>query len=175
MHRGRTGGRPALTPSRRLALLLFVAAAAAYGLDRLTKWLAEAHLEGRPPIEVIPGVVQLRFTENPGGAFGLFGGATWLFVAVSVLVVAVVLAAARDLPNRVSAVALGLVLAGAVGNLTDRWIRGPGFSGEVVDFIDFHVWPVFNAADTAIVVGAMMLLLSGLRHRDPTGEDAGRA
>jgi signal peptidase II len=64
-------------------------------------------------------------------------------------------------------VALGLVLAGAVGNLTDRLIRGPGFSGEVVDFIDLHVWPVFNLADSAIVVGAAILLLHGLRRREP--------
>jgi signal peptidase II len=56
-----------------------------------------------------------------------------------------------------------------VGNLTDRLIRGPGFSGEVVDFIDFHVWPVFNLADSAIVVGALLLLLQGLR-RDAADE-----
>jgi signal peptidase II len=60
-------------------------------------------------------------------------------------------------------VGLGLVLGGAVGNLTDRVIRGPGFSGEVVDFLDLQVWPVFNVADSAIVVGAALLLLSSFR------------
>jgi signal peptidase II len=64
-------------------------------------------------------------------------------------------------------VGLGLVLAGAVGNLTDRMIRGPRFSGEVVDFIDLHVWPVFNLADSAIVVGAAILLVHGLRRHEP--------
>jgi signal peptidase II len=108
-------------------------------------------------------VLQLRFTTNPGGAFGLFGSLPALFVAISVLVVVAVLFASRDLPSVASALGLGLVLAGGLGNLTDRAIRGPGFSGEVVDFIDFHVWPVFNLADTALVVGAAVLLISGIR------------
>jgi signal peptidase II len=129
--------------------------------------LAEAHLEGRPPIELIPGVLQLRFTTNPGGAFGLFGNLSVLFVVFSVVVITVVVLVSRNLPSRMSAVALGLILGGAVGNLTDRLIRGEGFRGEVVDFIDFHVWPVFNAADSAIVIGAVLLLVQGfLRERE---------
>jgi signal peptidase II len=60
-------------------------------------------------------------------------------------------------------VALGLVLGGALGNLTDRIVRGPGVSGRVVDFIDFHVWPVFNVADSAIVIGAVLLAMGGIR------------
>jgi signal peptidase II len=108
-------------------------------------------------------VLQLRFTTNPGGAFGLFGNLPVLFVGISVLVVVVIVIASRDLPSRSSAVGLGLVLAGALGNLTDRAIRGDGFSGEVVDFIDFHVWPVFNVADSALVVGAVVLLIAGIR------------
>jgi signal peptidase II len=132
-----------------------------YVLDRLTKFLAERHLEGRPPIEIIPRVFQLRFTTNPGGAFGLFGRATWLFVGASFVVVVIILIASRRPPSLTGAVALGLVLAGALGNLTDRLLRGPGFSGEVVDFLDFRVWPVFNVADSCIVVGAALLLLTG--------------
>lgn len=165
MHRGRAGRGTALTTRGRLALLLYGAAAAAYGLDRWTKVLAETHLQGGPPIEVISGVFQLRFVTNPGGAFGLFGGRAWLFALVSGIVVLVVVAASLDLPSRVAAVALGLVLGGAVGNLTDRVIRGSGFSGEVVDFLDFRVWPVFNVADTVIVTGAAVLLLTGFRRR----------
>jgi signal peptidase II len=138
-------------------------------IDRVTKVLAESHLQGRPPVELIPGVLQLRFTTNPGGAFGLFGNLSVLFVVFSVVVIAVVILASRNLPGRLSAVALGLILGGAVGNLTDRLIRGDGFRGEVVDFIDFHVWPVFNAADSAIVIGAALLLLQGFRRgREPS-------
>lgn len=152
---------------RRRAATLYLVAGAVYGLDRLTKVLAESYLRDRAPVEVIPGVFQLRFTTNPGGAFGLFGGLTWLFVAVSVVVIAVVLLASRNVPTMPTAIGLGLILAGAVGNLTDRLVRGPAFSGEVVDFLDFRVWPVFNVADAAIVTGAAILLLTGLRREPP--------
>jgi signal peptidase II len=145
--------------------VLYASAAAAYVLDRITKVLAEHLLAGRPPVRLIPGVLELRFTTNPGGAFGLFGGLTWLFVLVSVVVVAVVIASSRRLTGTWQAVALGLILAGALGNLTDRAIRGASpFSGHVVDFIDLQVWPVFNVADMAIVVGAAILIVSGLVH-----------
>ncbi len=137
--------------------------AAAYGLDRLTKTLAEDHLAGRPPIVVVPKVVQLRFATNSGGAFSLFPDHPWVFFLASIVVCAVILATSLRLTSVLSAVALGLVLGGAVGNLTDRIIRGPGISGRVVDFVDFHVWPVFNAADSCIVIGALLLAFVGLR------------
>lgn len=108
-------------------------------------------------------MLQLRFTTNPGGAFGLFGSLPALFVIISVGVIVVVLLASRRLPSAATAVGLGLVLGGALGNLTDRLVRGAGLSGEVVDFIDLHVWPVFNVADSALVVGAAVLLISGIR------------
>jgi signal peptidase II len=155
----------------RLALLLYSAAGLVYALDRVTKVLAEQHLSGRPPVEIVPGVVQLRFTTNPGGAFGLFGGAAWLFVLASVVVIVAVVVSSRRLPSALAAVSLGFVLGGALGNLTDRVIRGPAFSGEVVDFIDFQVWPVFNLADSAIVVGAALLLLSSFR-REPESQES---
>jgi signal peptidase II len=162
----------------RLALLLYSAAALVYALDRVTKVLAEQRLSGRPPVEIIPGAVELRFTTNPGGAFGLFGGAAWLFVLASVVVIVAVVASSVRLPSPLVAVSLGFVLGGALGNLTDRVIRGPGFSGEVVDFIDFHVWPVFNLADSAIVVGAALLLLSSFRRErgepHPVPRDPGK-
>jgi signal peptidase II len=156
----------------RLALLLYSAAALVYVLDRVTKVLAEQRLQGGTPVEIIPGVVELRFTTNPGGAFGLFGGATWLFVLASLVVIVAVLLSSVRLPSALAAVSLGLVLAGALGNLTDRVIRGPGFSGEVVDFIDLQVWPVFNVADSAIVVGAALLLLSSFRREPAPAEEA---
>lgn len=159
---------------RRLLLLLFGTAIAVYALDQLTKSLAEAHLEDRPPIELISGVLELRFVTNPGGAFGLFGGSTWLFVAASFLVIGVILLIARKVPSASVALALGMVLGGAVGNLTDRAVRGPGFSGRVVDFVDLQVWPVFNLADAAIVVGAALMLVSGFR-RGGHGADVDEA
>jgi signal peptidase II len=145
-----------------------------YVLDRVAKILVETHLQGREPVELIPGVVQLRFTTNPGGAFGLFGEWSWLFVLVSVAVIIVIVLASRNLPSTGAAVGLGLILGGAVGNVTDRLIRGSGLSGEVVDFIDLHVWPVFNLADAAIVVGATVLLIVGVRRERSPRPSTGR-
>jgi signal peptidase II len=137
--------------------------AAAYGLDRLTKTIAEDHLAGRPPIVVIPKVVQFRFATNSGGAFSLFPDHPWVFFFATIAVCAVILATSWRLTSGLSAVALGLVLGGALGNLTDRIVRGAGVSGRVVDFIDFHVWPVFNVADSCIVVGALLVAFAGIR------------
>jgi signal peptidase II len=146
----------------RLALWLYGWAVAVYGLDRLTKFLAETYLQNHPPIHLIPGVVQLNYTTNAGGAFGVLGGATWLFLTATLVVCAAIVVASFNLPNRLIATGLGLVLGGALGNLTDRAVRGSGFSGQVVDFIDFRWWPVFNAADSAIVIGAGLIILSGI-------------
>jgi signal peptidase II len=159
--------------SRRsnLAVILYSAAVGAYLLDRLTKYLAEEFLAGRAPVEIIPGVVQLRYATNSGGAFGLFGGQPWLFFAATLVVCGAVIASSTRLTSAVSSLGLGLILGGALGNLTDRILRGPGVSGTVVDFIDFHVWPVFNVADSAIVIGALVILVAGLRRR-PEPESA---
>jgi signal peptidase II len=158
--------RPATrsTP-RRLTLLLFAVAAAAYGLDRVTKLLARHSLAGRDPVQVIPGVLQLNYTLNSGGAFSLGTGQPWLFFGASVAIAAAIVVLAFRVSAVPSAVGLGLVLGGATGNLTDRLLHGPGVSGRVIDFIDFHVWPVFNLADASIVIGAGVLILAGLRRR----------
>jgi signal peptidase II len=154
------------------AALLLAVGAVAYGLDRLTKSLVEDHLAGRPPIVVIPKVVQLRFATNSGGAFSLFPNHPWVFFGATIVVCAVILATSWRLTSVLSAAALGLVLGGALGNLTDRIVRGPGVSGRVVDFIDFHLWPVFNVADSCIVIGALLLVLAGAR-RETKAEPAG--
>jgi signal peptidase II len=151
--------------SLRLAVLLYGVAALAYALDRVTKLWAESALAGRPPIRVIPGVLHLTYTTNPGGTFGFGGNWPWLFAAATVIIVAVIVAVSWRLPHRLVAVALGLVLGGALGNLTDRALGGPGLTGEVTDFIDLRVWPVFNLADSAIVVGAVLLAASSLVRR----------
>ena len=152
-----------MTRRGRLAVILYSAASGAYLLDRLTKYVAVEFLAGKPPVELIPRVIQLRYTTNAGGAFGLFGGQPWLFFAATLVVCAAIAVASTRLSSGASSLGLGLILGGALGNLTDRIIRGPGVSGQVVDFIDFRVWPVFNLADSAIVVGALIILLAGLR------------
>ncbi|MGH2528308.1 MAG: signal peptidase II [Actinomycetota bacterium] len=153
-----------MTAARRLAAWLYSTAGLVYLVDRLTKMWAERALAGDPPVTVIPGVLQLNYTTNSGGAFGLGQSAPWLFAGATVVVVAAIVAASLRLRHPATAVALGLVLGGGIGNLTDRALRGDGvLSGRVVDFIDLRVWPVFNLADSAIVVGALLLLVTGLR------------
>jgi signal peptidase II len=149
-----------VTRHGRSAAVLFGAAGLAWSIDRLTKLWVEHSLAGRPPVTIIPGVLDLRFTTNPGGAFSLGQTTPWIFVAASVLVSIAILATAFRHTNVATSIALGLILGGALGNLTDRVVRGPRFSGQVVDFVDFHLWPVFNAADSAIVVGAIVLAVS---------------
>ena len=144
---------------RRGALLLFAAAGGAYLLDRLTKAWAEHTLPGAP-VDVIPGVLTFRFTTNSGGAFSLGRSAPWLFAGATIIVSAAIVATAFRHRSMLAAFALGLILGGALGNLTDRIVRGPGVTGHVVDFVDLHVWPIFNVADTAIVIGAILLAIS---------------
>jgi signal peptidase II len=153
-----------VTGARRLAAWLYGTAGLTYLADRITKLWAERALAGRPPVTVIPGVIQLNYTTNSGGAFGLGQSAPWVFAAATILVAAAIVASSFRLRSGPAAVALGLILGGAFGNLTDRAARGDGLlSGRVVDFIDFHVWPVFNVADSAIVIGALLLAVGGLR------------
>ena len=143
-----------------------------YGVDRITKIWAASTLPGGP-IDVVPGVLTLRFTTNSGGAFSIGQRAPWFFVGVTAVVVVIILATSFRHTSRIVGTSLGLVLGGALGNLTDRAIRGPGMRGRVVDFVDFHVWPVFNLADSAIVIGAILLALTGLRERPGEGEGPG--
>jgi signal peptidase II len=146
---------------RRGAAILFVTAAAVYVLDRLTKLWAE-HALADHPIEVIRGALTLRFTTNSGGAFSLGTSAPWLFAGASFAVSILIVVTASRHRSVLACVATGLILGGALGNLTDRVTRAPGLRGEVIDFVDPHIWPIFNAADACIVVGALLLALAGI-------------
>ena len=158
----------------RCATVLFATAGAVWLLDRSTKIWVERALAGRPPITIISGVLDLRFTTNLGGAFSLGQSAPWLFVGATFAVSIAIAATAFRHTNVVMSMALGLVLGGALGNLTDRALRGPNLSGHVIDFIDVHIWPVFNIADSAIVVGAIILAVSSvLADRRAPSADAG--
>lgn len=153
-------------PAARLAPLLYLVSAAAYLLDRITKLLVEDRLAGRPPVRLIPGVLDLNYTTNSGGAFGLGRSAPLVFAVATVVVAIAIGVASLRLSRPSAAIALGLILGGALGNLTDRVVHGSGFSGSVTDFIDFQIWPVFNLADSAIVIGAIVLAFTGWRRED---------
>ncbi|MDQ4133775.1 MAG: signal peptidase II [Actinomycetota bacterium] len=130
--------------------------------DQLTKaWATEALADG--PIDLF-GSVRFALTTNTAGAFGL-GGRFVPFLALAALVLVTVLATRSEaIRLRSVAVAAGLVLGGALGNLLDRLFRSPGMlRGAVVDFVDVGFWPVFNVADSAITVGCILLLFWSLR------------
>ena len=164
-----TGGGAPLTTSggrtRRWAALIVLAVV---GLDQLTKFavvrtLAEG--ESRP---ILDDVLRLSHIRNSGAAFGTlrgFGGVLVLAALVGVIAFAAIVV--RN-PEPLTAIAAGFVAGGAAGNLLDRMFR----PGGVVDFVDFRFWPAFNVADSAITVGAILLLLTGFKTRArEQGED----
>jgi signal peptidase II len=160
---------------RRGAAILFGSAAVVYLLDRVTKLWAERTLADAP-IEVIRGALTLRYTTNSGGAFSLGQSAPWLFAGATITVSLVIVATAFRHRDPVVAAALGLILGGALGNLTDRVVRGSGllsFDGRVVDWVDVHLWPVFNVADSAVVVGAILLAWTSFREAQRHAHDDG--
>ena len=133
-------------------------------LDVVSKHLVVQHLEHREPLRLLGGLQLLNVSRNPGAAFSFAQGATLVFTAVAVGVVVVIVRTARQLGSSAWAVSLGLLLGGALGNLLDRLFRAPGpLRGAVVDFIDFQVFPVFNLADSGIVVGGLLAVLLSLR------------
>jgi len=156
-------------PPRRIRLFAVVVALT-YVADVVTKLLAVEFLTGRPDVEVVPGVLELHLTRNPGAAFSMATGLTVLLSVVAAAVCVVVVRTAARLRDRVWAVALGLLLGGALGNLTDRLLRSPGpLRGHVVDFLQLPHWPVFNVADSAIVVAAGLVILQSVRGVGVTG------
>ena len=162
-----------VAPSRqaRWALLLAVAAVV-LALDQLSKaWVVSELGDGRT-IELV-GSLRLRLTMNYGSAFSLANGRGALISLLALAVVAVLLRTGRHARSPVMAVALGLGVGGALGNLLDRAFRaGDGFlGGGVVDFVDLQWWPVFNLADSAIVVGAIGLFLLQWQDDDKAGAE----
>jgi lipoprotein signal peptidase len=136
--------------------------------DRFGRYLVVSNLAGRPPLDVIGSFVQLRYTTNSGGAFSLLTGAPLFFGVMAIVIIGGIVYAWRRTQPLSMLVVLGLILGGALGNLTDRLLRGEGLlRGEVVDFVKVGIWPVFNLADSCIVVGGLLLaILLGRSERD---------
>jgi signal peptidase II len=134
-------------------------------IDQLTKWWAiNALADG--PIVIIEDVLQFRLTFNTGASFSILANSGPLIAVVVFGVIGLIIFVLGDASRRLEAVALGLVLGGAVGNLLDRLFRGDGFlDGAVVDFVDFSFFATFNVADAAVTIGVVLLLLATLIHR----------
>lgn len=173
-------GSRAITPteaqrrSRRHNLILLGVAAFVVAVDQLTKWWALVSLDDRE-IDLV-WTLRLNLVHNTGAAFGLGQGLESL-IAVLALLFVIVVAWASWGGRRLSLppVLLGMILGGAIGNLADRALRtGDGFlGGAVVDFVDLQWWPVFNAADSAIVVAGVILVLTAPRYRQSDDEPDG--
>jgi signal peptidase II len=164
---------PELPPRR--GWLFAVVAPLVLAADIITKIIAVATLEGEPPARVLGGLFYLQLVRNPGAAFSMATGMTWL---LSVIALAVVVAIIWIMPKLRSigwAIGLALVLAGALGNLIDRFLREPGpLRGHVVDFLspfgpNGDVFPVFNVADSSIVCGGALIVLMALLGHDYDG------
>lgn len=138
-----------------IKVILFAAAVSVAGLDQLTKAIARAELDSGG-VAIIPGWLDLQLSENSGGAFGMFpGGRVVFLIAVSILIV-VVLTKMGRIEKRTTALAVGILVGGALGNAIDRIFVQGGF---VTDFIRFRWWPTFNLADAGIFAGSILVAL----------------
>jgi signal peptidase II len=148
-----------LRPTPRSAVGLFAAVTiCALAVDQVTKVLAVRFLEGESSVQIIPGLIQLTFLRNGGAALGTGSSMTIVLTVIAVAVSIAVLRIATRLRDRWWAVGLGLLLAGAVGNLVDRLLREPApLRGHVVDFIDYGPF-VGNVADIALTFAAVIVI-----------------
>lgn len=172
-----SNNRPATTrgarqdAARMMGRVFAPVAASTLILDLFTKWFAFDRLDEFLPLAVIPGLLNFRISVNRGAVFGIGQGLGKLFIAFTVIASVGILWAAwvHGRSSRLLTWALGFLLGGALGNLWDRLVHG-----SVRDFIDVYAgsyhWPTFNVADTAICIGAGLIILYSWRTR--SGEDA---
>jgi signal peptidase II len=150
------GGAQVESPGGVRRSRLFALAAAVVGLDQLTKALVASSLHEGESIRLIGSVLRLTHVRNSGAAFGLLRGFGGLLALAALVGVIAFISVVVRRPPLLTGVAASLVAAGALGNLVDRIFRG-----TVVDFVDFRYWPAFNVADSAITIGALLLLWAG--------------
>jgi signal peptidase II len=147
---------------------LYLVAALTWGLDLASKIWAVNNLSSRNPVEILGSFFQLTLVRNPGAAFSFATGATVVFTGIAVAAVIVIVYYSSKITSLGWATTLGLLLGGVLGNLTDRLFRSPGFfKGEVIDWLEITNWPVFNLADSAIVVAAFLAIVLTIRNVGP--------
>jgi signal peptidase II len=147
---------------------LYLVAALTWGLDLSSKIWAVNNLSARNPVELLGSFFQLTLVRNPGAAFSFGTGATIVFTCIAVAAVIAILYYSSKITSLGWANTLGLLLGGVLGNLTDRLFRSPGFlKGEVIDWLELTHWPVFNLADSAIVIAAFLAIVLTIRNVGP--------
>jgi signal peptidase II len=164
---------------RRVTVLAGVAVIAA-AADVVSKAIVVAHLRPNQPVHLLGDVFEFWLTRNPGAAFSVGTGETAVFTVIAFGVIVYIARTARNLYSLGWAIALGLLLGGAAGNLGDRIFRAPGlFRGDVVDWIGVvpRYYPIFNLADSAIVCGGILMVVLAMRgyHLDGTRSVGGSA
>ena len=161
--------------ARRLSVtVLWTMAVVIVVVDQLSKQWALFALSDGQHTALLGRALGLVLVRNPGAAFSFATGQTWIFTLIASLVVVIIVRVSRNLASRSWAVALGLVLGGAVGNLIDRLLREPGFlRGHVIDFIDYGGYFVGNVADIAIVLAAAGIIVLSLGGWEIDGTRAG--
>lgn len=148
----------------RARLLLGGVAVVLYAVDMVTKVLAVERLDGEPDVPLVGDLLVLNLVRNPGAAFSTGTEYTVVLSCLAIVAVLVVLYLSIRVRSRLWAVALGALLAGVAGNLTDRILREPGpLRGHVIDFLMLPNWPVFNIADVCINVAAALILVQAFR------------
>jgi signal peptidase II len=151
-------------PRRRRVGLLLAVAVFVLALDILSKAIVVTTMPTHAPIRLLGGFLTITYTRNGGAAFSIGTSMTVVFTLIAAGVIIYILRAARNLRSIAWAIALGLLLGGATGNLGDRIFRAPGpFEGHVVDWIELPHWPVFNLADSAIVCAGVLVVLITMR------------
>jgi signal peptidase II len=150
--------------TRKFAICLAVACGV-FVLDAVSKVLVVAELGPRQRVVWLGGLITLQLVRNPGAAFGVGASYTIIIAAIAVGTIIFILRAARRLRSLAWAIVFGLLLGGAIGNLSDRLVRAPGpLRGYVIDWIKLPLFPpTFNLADTAITFGAIIAVLLALR------------
>jgi signal peptidase II len=149
---------------------LYAIAWAVWLLDFATKSWALNSLDARNPIELLGNFLQLTLYKNSGAAFSLAQGATIILTFFAISVVAVIAYYSIKITSFGWSIVLGLALGGVLGNLSDRIFRAPGyFVGHVIDWIQLPNFPVFNLADSAIVVAATLAVILSIRNISPMG------
>ncbi|RKN42501.1 signal peptidase II [Streptomyces hoynatensis] len=167
---GTTEAEPPAPRGRRRIAVLVCVAAVAYLLDLVSKIMVVEWLEHEEPVDLLGRWLRLEAIRNGGAAFGIGSALTIVFTCIAATVIVVIIRLARRLRSLPWAIALGLLLGGAFGNLTDRVFRAPGaLEGHVVDFIAPRYFAVFNLADSAIVCGGILIVLLSFRGLDPDG------
>ncbi|QEO13182.1 signal peptidase II [Agromyces intestinalis] len=143
-------------------VVLFAAAVAAYAIDQLSKAAVVSNLTEGEIVPVLGDLLQWQFVRNPGAAFSMASGMTWIFTILAAAVITFIIWFARRIRSIAWAVVFGLLLGGVLGNLTDRLLREPSFGlGHVIDFIStpWMLPAIYNVADIAIVSSMVLFML----------------